>query len=485
MNMQQTKETKQTDKSILSKLPIQKLRKLKRADIAWLILSFIFALFIWAYIASTITTDFNTKFSKLTIMEPELANTKAGRFGLQILPDSMEAIAQTNVECTIYGTRASIGGLSRSDIEVYIDFDSDVMDLIGIQTLPIKVRTINGVPLKADITPGSISVDMDRKTTKEIPVSEANHQLTWNKEEIVIDKNQFVYKPDKITVSGPSRQLEALDHICVNINENGELTESREFSSGDFTYKGTNNVSLDSSAFELDSSAFEYATGLFSVKIPVRYSRTLPIGITITNIPDNFNANAISSIYQRIRLVDGNNEYCLPDYGDNTLMLTILTSDPAQKDTLDNQKSYNLQPIQLSDLIPGMLNEGTIPPNDKLEFPYKPQSIKVKLDNTDLIKKTLWIKNSDIVLDNQDSRYSYKLKSPNGNTQITLCGTAEELEQIEAENITASVNLISTNLNMSEEGEYTPTITVALPKTVKCVWALEPPSLAMDITLAT
>ena len=473
----QTKKVRSTAEEIVSKLPIKKLRKLKRADILLLVLSFICALFLWAYIASTITTDFYTKFSKLSIKEPQLANTKAGRFGLQILPDSAEEIQLTNIDCTIYGTRASIGGLSRSDIEVYIDFDSDVTDMIGIQILPLKVRTVNGAQLKADITPSSIPVDMDRKTTKEIPVSETNQHLTWDKEDTVIDENEFIYKPAKITVSGPSRQLEALDHICVNLNEKGELIETQTFESSDFTCMNAAGNPLDSSAFEM------YITGLFSVTIPVRYSRTLPVGITINNFPDGFSADAIDSIYKRIRLIVGKDEYCLPDYGDNNLMLTIQTSDPAQKDNLDNQKSYDLQAIQFSDLIPGMLNEGTIPTADGLVFPDQISSVKIKLNDTDLITKTLWIKNSDIQLQFMDNRYNYNLKFPNGNTQITLCGTAKELEQIKEEDITASVNLISTIV--SEEGEYTPTITVTLPKTVKGVWALDPPSLAIDITLAT
>lgn len=470
------KETKSTLAKILSALPFPQKRKLKRSDITLMILSFVCALFLWVYIASS-TLDFQTQFSKLTIKEPELTATKAGRFGLQLLPESLEEILATNVDCTIYGTRASIGGLSRSDIEVYIDFDSDVTDMIGIQTLPIKVRTVNGAQLEAKISPSSISVDMDRTTTKEIPVTAAQYpNLTYDPKETIIQDDAFIFTPSKISVTGPSKQLEMLDHIRVNINDSGELIETQIFESGDFSC-------IDADGNPLDSSALEMTTNRFSVKIPVCYSRTLPVGLTITNFPAGFNEEIIASIYKRIRLVTGKDEYVLPKYGDHNLMITIETSDPAQKDTLDNQTSYDLQAIPFSALIPGKLNEGIIPTGAALVFPDNISSVKVKLDDTDLETKTLWIKNSDIELQNMDARYNYELKSPNGNTQITLCGTAEELEQIESDDITAYVNL--TNTNVSEEGEYTPTITVAPPKTLYGVWALNPPSLAIDIKLAT
>ncbi len=471
------KESKSTAAAFLSSLPFFKKRKFKQSDIMLMILSFICALFLWVYIASTITLDFHIQFSKLAIMEPELVATKAGRFGLQILPESIEEIHSTNVNCTIYGSRASIGGLSRSDIEVYIDFDSDVTDMIGIQTLPIKVRTINGAQLKADISPSTITVNMDRTTTKEIPVTAAQYNnLTFDPEETIVQDDALVFTPSKIAVTGPSKQLEKLDHIRVNITESGELIETKIFQSGDFSC-------MDIDGNPLDSSAFEMATNRFSVKIPVCYSRKLPIGITITNFPAGFDEEAITGIYKRIRLITGKDEYVLPKYGDHNLMIPIETSDPAQKEALDNQTSYDLQAIPFSDLIPGKLIDGIIPTGASLVFPDNISSVKVKLDDTDLETKTLWIKNSDIKLQNMDTRYTYELKSPNGNTQITLCGTAKELEKIDANDITAYVNLINTNV--SEEGEYTPTITVAPPKTVKGVWALNPPSLTMDIKLAT
>ena len=49
----QLKGTKAAAKELLSELPIRKPRKLKRSDITMLILSLIFALFIWVYIAVT------------------------------------------------------------------------------------------------------------------------------------------------------------------------------------------------------------------------------------------------------------------------------------------------------------------------------------------------------------------------------------------------------------------------------------------------
>ena len=122
----QLKDTKAAAMELLSELPIKKPRKLKRSDISLIVLSFICALFLWAYIASNIASDITPQFRDLPITI-DTANTQAERLGLKLLPESEEELQNLTVTCTIYGNRAAIGGLTRSDLEAYVDFDSDIV----------------------------------------------------------------------------------------------------------------------------------------------------------------------------------------------------------------------------------------------------------------------------------------------------------------------------------------------------------------------
>lgn len=476
----QLKETKAAAKELLSELPIKKPRKLKRSDISLLILSFISALFLWVYIASTIITDVKYEFK--VPLKADLTGTKAESYRLNLLPESEQKIAEMTVVCTITGTRAAIGGLKEKDVEAYIDFDSDVTNTIGVQMLPVKVRTTNGAQFdSATPSVSYVSVNMDRYETKQVPVKDVIHPNLKIDSETIIRDDEIVVSPTYAEILGPSTQLANIDHIRVNINTEEELTQTK-------TYTDWTDFSLiDQNGNELDDSAFQNLTNSrFTVQIPVCYSRTLPIGINITGKPDDF---AEETILKRIRLIGSSNkEYVLPGYGDDTMPITLETTDLTNKEQLDNRTSYNLEGIPLSDLVPGKSIDVAIPIAAGFEYPDKITSVKVKLDDTDLTTKTFWIKNSEIELQNKDDRYNYELKSPEGNTQVMLCGTEEELSRIDAEDLKAYVNLISTTI--TKEGEYTPVITVTLPKTAEGVWfAKSPqskqlPTLSMNITVA-
>ena len=466
----QLKDTKAAAMELLSELPIKKPRKLKRSDITLIVLSFICALFLWAYIASNIASEVTPQFRDLPITV-DTTNTQAERLGLMLLPESAEELQTLTVTCTVYGNRAAIGGLTRSDLEAYVDFDSDIMDMTGVQTLPVKIRTKNGAPFtKADITPSRVSVNMDHYTRKEVPVTDAEHPNLSTNEEAIIREENITYSPAKVEVSGPSKQLAALDHICVNINDTEDLLESKTFDSSEYTF-------MDAEDKPVNGAAFETNVGLFSVTIPVVYSRTLPISVEIVNVPDGFD---VSTIYKRLSIVGSSKNYSLPGYGEDNMQITIETPHLDYKQSLDDLNSYNTYSIALSDLIPGKTVTRSFPAAEGFESPDNITSVTFKLDDADLQTETRLIKNSDIELPNTNDRFAYDLRSPDGNTQVTLCGTAEELAMVDSDDLKAYVNLIS----KTEKGNTAVKINVTLPDTVSGVWVQKPPSLALNIKAA-
>ena len=188
----QLKETKAAAKELLSELPIKKPRRLKRSDFTMLIFSFVTALFLWVYIASSIMPDVKKQY-KLPV-KADLTGTRAESYRLSLLPESAEKLANMTVDVTITGTRAAIGGLKYTDCEAYVDFDSDIMDKSGVQVLPIKVRTTNGAQFsQAQLSVNYVSVNMDRYETKQVPVKDASYPNLKYDDETVINKDKITW----------------------------------------------------------------------------------------------------------------------------------------------------------------------------------------------------------------------------------------------------------------------------------------------------
>ena len=445
--------------------------RLHKPDVGLLIVSVISAVFLWAYIASTITPDYTVSFTKLPVII-DLSGTKAESFGLSLLPAADDENMSLTVDCTITGTRTAIGGLTRADVVAYVDFDSNVADIIGTQTLPIRLRTSGGTELsRAVLSQDSVDLTLDRYESRSFPVSEVLYPNLTVDEETRVSKDEITYEPATVQIYGPSTQLSGIDHIRVNLEEKETLTQTKTFTDC------TRYSVIDGDGNVVSDQALQVQATRFSVRIPVFYSRTLPVTINIANTPSSFD---VEKVMERVRL-NTNAAYTLPGYGDDNLMITIETTDPANKANLDQLKEWMIDSVPLSALSVG--NSIEIPITMAEGFTDSPNigTVYVSLDDTDLVTETRWIKNSDIQLLNGDQRYHYKLESPGGNTPVMLIGTQEELDQIDDADLRMQVNLIA--ISVSSEGVYTQALTVSLPDTVSGVWVSPTPTVNIAVTL--
>lgn len=447
--------------------------KLQRNDIITMALSFFGALFLWVYIVSSISSDYTVSFSKLPVTA-DLTGTRTESLDLDLLPESEELLASLTVDCTISGTRAAIGALSRSDVEAYVDFDTNVSDTIGKQTFSVRLRTTNGAVFSnAELSVRSVELELDRYQTVDIPVNEVVYPYLIYDEETLISTADISYEPSTVKIYGPSTQLSALDHIRVTVDNTEELTQTKTFS--DCTAYSL----IDSDGNTVDTTPFQVQATRFAVRIPVYYSRKLPVTVNIINTPTQFD---VDSILKRIRITANGTEYMLPEYGDNNLMLKIETTDPNNKAKLDQLESWAIEPIPLSSLALGSAIDVPVKMEDGFTDSSNLGSVHISLDGTDLKTETRWLKNSEIALINPDQRYDYALESPGGNTPVTLIGTAEELAMIDTEDLKASINLIG--ISVTNEGVYTQVFSVTLPDTVRGVWVSPTPSVNIEVSLA-
>lgn len=474
----QRNEIKAAAKGILSELPLPKTRRLKRNDFVTLGLSLVLALILWVYIASIIAPDFSVEFRDLPVTV-DLTGTRAQQYDLDILPESQSAAADLKVSCTIYGTRASLGGLKRADCEVYIDFD-EVSDIIGIQKLPVKFRTKNGAEFtKADlkikgVTITDFDMKLDRFETRTVEVNQAIYPYLVVDDETHVQTDDITYEPSTVEIKGPSSTLKNISHIRVNISDSTELNETATFTDcTDYSIIKTDGTPMTET---VNAGLTVLTSTRFSVRIPVSYSKELPLSVNIPNVPANFD---VDMVLKHLRIIANGKEFSLPGYGDDTLNITIETTEPEMKEKLDVLDTYYFYNVNLSELTPGEVSK-------PLEIPMKEGftdiknigQVYIKLDDTDLTTKTMQIKNSDIIGINGDKRYEYAKKYPDGITQITLVGMQEELDKIEAKDLKASVNLLDADI---KPGVDTLEFTVTLPDAVNGVWVS--PSPEIDIVV--
>ncbi len=451
-------------------------RKPTRTDLFYLILSFLIAFFFWVYIAAKISPDTSVSLSNIPVTV-DTAGTKAAGYDLSVIDFEKGSDGKKlTVNCTIRGSRTSIGGLTRNDVVAYVDFDSTVTDTIGAQTLPIRLRAANGKEFENySISKTTMEVTMDHYKTVEVPVLAADVRypnLTYD-EEVVIDTEGITVDPPSVKIYGPSAQLSTVDHIRVTIDDSGEISNT-------YTYTNCDHYELvDAEGNSVSASAFQVQATGFSVNLPVYYTKELPVTIELSNVPANFDQ---SKILERIRLTTSTGEYTLPGYGDNNLPITIRTSSPDNKAKLDSMESWPIEPtIPLYSLSINSQIELPIKMVDGYTDASELGTVYVTLDSTDLVAKTYVIKNSDIQFMTGPSKYKYALLSPAGNTIITLVGTNEALSEIDPADLHATINPL--NISVTQEGTFPQAFTVTLPETATEVWVSPQPKVNITVSI--
>ncbi len=468
--MQKSKTGSSFGKYISFSKKIFRFRKPTRNDLIYLILSFLVAFFLWVYIASQISPNYEITINGVPVVV-DIRGTKADlEYGLSVIPSENDD--KLKVNCTIKGNRTAIGGLSRSDIVAYVDFDSTVTNTNGTQVLPIKLRSANGKNFgNYKLSRSTVEVTMDYYETQEFPAKAVYPDLTFDKE-IVINPDEITVDPPTVKIYGPRAQLSKIDYVRVYIDENEEITQKKTFTNC------THYELVDAGDAAVSDSAFQVQATGFSVEIPVHYTKTLPVTIDLSNTPKGFNK---AEVLKRIRL-NANDVFELPGYGENNLTITIETDNPQLKKELDDRETWSIGSVPLYSLSIGSKTDITV----KMDEGYVDRSelgtVTVTMDSTGLIADTRKIKNSDIQLMNGSTDYNYTLQSPAGNTLITLIGTKEDLAAIDSADLHASINLMS--VPTTQEGTFPRGFTVTLPETATAVWVSPQPRVNITVTVA-
>lgn len=429
-----------------------------RSDLLLMIASLFIAAMIWGYIVSG--TGYSVRFSNIPVIV-DTTGTKAEVFKLTALSPGT---GEMTVDAVLSGSRTDIGGLSKGDLEAYIDFDAGVTDTNGfqIQTLPIRLRRKNGTVLRnAELSANTADVQMDKIISVKLAVKEIITNLS-GADETIIDTDNITATPNTVPVTGPSTTLQKLSSIRVRLNEQEKLYKEKTFTGcSDFDLIGTDGNAVSKDGLKVQAQ--------FDITVPVYYIKKLPLTVQLdNNFPAGFDKEWL---LQRVR-IHSDGEYKLAQYAesdDEKLFIKIQTSSPENKEVLDGYSAYEIGPLSVYDMLLGenkrkyldiKMKEG----NENL---LNIETVSVSFDNEGLSSGSFKISNNDIAVINAPAG----CQIDSGYTEIRVVGDAEEVAKVmaSASEIRATADMMTATIP-SEGGPFNQTLQLTLPADITHVW---------------
>ena len=131
-----------------------------------------------------------------------------------------------NVRINLRGEDESIKSIAESDIEAYVDLSQ--YEDGGLYSAPVQVRkkgTALGIePLEITVSPSKISLQLDQRFSKTIPLTAAIRGRAADGFDLV----SFTLSPQEVTVTGPRGSLESVVELETDSIEldgrNGDFT---------------------------------------------------------------------------------------------------------------------------------------------------------------------------------------------------------------------------------------------------------------------
>lgn len=236
--------------------------RLRVSDLVPRILCVVVALFIWLYVMSTNSPDYERTFSGVSIAIENEALLKT---------DKELSVIQgygSLTDITLTGKKSDVISYSLEDIVASVDVSKIIGP--GRHSLRISVATPDGCVLKS-VRPASIEVYVDEISTKTIPVK-------VNVTSVQYDQSISLGAPapdvTAVTVRGPASVIEAVDAAVVDLDL-GTVTTS-------LTARGSLKiVTADGTA--IVNPYIDLSQSSVGVNIPVYMEKALPIKVSMKN----------------------------------------------------------------------------------------------------------------------------------------------------------------------------------------------------------
>ncbi len=388
-----------------------------------LILGFIIAFGFWIIVSIQVFPTIEDNISGISIEAP--ITDFMAQNNLQVISDINETV---NIK--IEGKRYDISDLSASDFFATADLSS--IHAAGSYTLPLKVepKTDRKVDV-VTVEPRMITLTVDEIITKELTVTPSAPDISLP-ENYYLD--ELVASPNKITVTGSASVVNSISKVEARSTYHGELRESSRTNSDLFMF--------NSSATRIPTDGLTLSPESIAVEIPVYKQKELPLKVSITNYPGNFDIDSLKY-----------------DIQPKTLIIA------APDDTIDALSTLDIGTIDISDI---QLNKNTLIPI-VLPEGYKNLSgnntalIEWKLENYGSLD--FKVTRDNIAITNAPENFDVSLVT--NQFTFTVIGPSNKLAELTNSDFTVNVNLLGVT---PREGNQDVTVSISAKGARQTCW---------------
>lgn len=418
-------------KNFFGSFHIRKLLSNKRFTVPFSIgLAFV----LWLVITINQNPIIERGFSDMTI-NVNLENTFASDKGMSIVGD----ISTQKFTVVVRGASYAVSSIKSGDINVYASAASvDAPGEYNLDVMASKTNQLANYEILS-VTPSTMKVSFDYIDTKDFTIKPKTEGATAK--DGLIAENGIVSgtENDTVTISGPRTVMNKISSVVALAKVNKTLDVSETFDADIVLYDEQGN--------QISDEHLTLSTNKVKVTVPISKTKTVPVLVDFTNLPNGFDKNSIS-------------------YSLNYSSVTVI----GKPETVDKTESVTLSPIDLTAVSPTANSfdvSAKLPEGVRLVDNIEYFNVKLNIDNYS--QKVITV--SDITCNGLGS--GLKIQNIAEIKNVRICGPKSVIKnigsayaEIDLSGKTAGQHSVEVNISFKENnnvwaiGTYTTTVSI-------------------------
>jgi len=375
------------------------------------IMSILFAVFLWIFVLDSTNPIMSTDFNVPLRVENE-----------DVLKNKNILIKDANfprtVTVSIKGRQDKVRRINSSEIDAVVDLSKISDESTGF--LYVEIYKIpDGVSFES-VSPRGVSFELEK-------IGENPYSV----EIVTTGDTQENYKVVGVTVSPKTISIEATDSI---INSIGQVKAFADITG----IKDDTSLNLKCKVYDKDGNEMSVFDNKYSVEAKIEVAKEVSVIPVVKGKPAK-------------NYVDGMHKV-LPDK-------VFISGSSSVIDYIDNIKT---ETIDIENLSASTIKTANIVLPDGVNLVDSQKSVSVNVAIVPLSVKNYKIKTEDIILENEVTDGSLSYKIVDGEIDIEIKGTKEELDKIDEGKLKPSIDVSGL-----KEGSYKRTLKFVLPSTLK------------------
>ena len=397
----------------------QKPKKKHGADFGLRIVAVIAAIIVWFILSITQYPTINRKISDVPVTL-SLEGTIAKEKGLSALNFN-----DFTVDVEIQGMNYEIGTYTVDDLAATVDVTKVTKEGQYVLDIDVKSTHASDSCKIVSVSPSTIAVEFDRITEKKLPVSvEAPYISAADGYTL----NDPTVTPNEIVLNGPENSLEKVAKVAAKINKTAKISEDTVLKADEIVlYDKDSNVITDTSITKDDSQTF-------TANFIVYKKKTVKFKLDVTGAPENFDVSSLPITFSPTEMT-----VITSKLNDSDVETRVIGTIPLSQLRLDQTLSYE---------IPQAAGEVNLGGESKVE---------VKIDSDEYTTGIFRIARSQIITKNKPEGKDVTIETLSL-PAVTIIGPKSEIENIQQNDLVASVDLSDINKN----GSYSKTATISI-----------------------